>query len=85
LGLYYTKNVVESLFSIFDDACYVIKEIQGEALETAEWDANVETLGALLSRIKNSETRHTINERYIKFVSQAKKTPNDRAHSFDVI
>ena len=39
----------------------------------------------MIEKIANPYTRQTMLDRFIKLVSKARKTPNDRAHSFNVI
>jgi hypothetical protein len=85
LGLYYSRDVLETLFDIFDDLRHVLTEYQQEADLPEEWDTRVETLSDMIRLVKNSYTHQSIHERFIKTVAQAKKTPNDRAHSFKIV
>ena len=39
----------------------------------------------MIEKIVNPYTKQTMLDRFIKLVSKARKTPNDRAHSFNVI
>lgn len=83
LGLYYTKQVLDTFYDIVDDCCFVL-EREGQAFES-EWDVRTESLQKMINCIQNKYSRKDIHDRFVKALSQAKKTPNDRALSFKVI
>lgn len=84
LGLYYTKAILETFFEIFDDVCFVLKSENPETQVPTEWDTCVESLQALIQKVHNKYTHQDIYDRFVKTLSQAKKTPNDRALSHRV-
>ena len=53
--------------------------------EDFEWSTKVVELEKMIEKIANVYTRRTMLDRFIKLVAKARKTPNDRAHSFNVI
>ena len=83
LGLYYTKQVLDTFYDIVDDCCFVL-EHEGQSFES-EWDVRTESLQKMIACIQNQYSRKDIHDRFVKALSQAKKTPNDRSLSYKVI
>lgn len=54
-------------------------------MDTFSWDCKVESIERLINQIQNCMTKQMMLERFIKLVAKARKTPNDKAHSFGVI
>jgi hypothetical protein len=84
LGLFYTRDVLETFLEIFDDLQHVLGQ-QENCPVPDEWDTRVEQLSSLIKEIKNQYTFQMINDRFVKTLYQAKKTPIDRALSFKVL
>lgn len=84
LGLFFTKDGLETFFEIFDDVCFILTS-QGSPDVAAVWDTRVETLSSLIKEIKNKYTFADVNDRFVKTLYSAKKTPNDRALSYTVL
>ena len=55
LGLFYTKDVLETFFEIFEDLQFVLKN-QGFIGIPSEWDTSVEKLSSLIKEVKNQYT-----------------------------
>jgi ssDNA-specific exonuclease RecJ len=55
LGLFYTKDALETFFEIFEDLQFVLTQ-QGFIGVPSEWDTSVEKLSLLIKEVKNQYT-----------------------------
>ena len=55
MGLFYTKDALETFFEIFEDLQFVLTQ-QGFIGVPSEWDTSVEKLSLLIKEVKNQYT-----------------------------
>lgn len=88
IGVYFSKSVMDQLFELIEDIIDRAPALQeGESGIEAlydNWHASLEYVEGLLSHVNNRYTRDTLNERYMKILSQSRKVPTDRAQSYGV-
>lgn len=86
MGLKYTKSTMDGFYELLDDLADLHQRINGVSLFSSfSWDCRVSQIEKLINQIQNPMTRQMMLERFIKLVSKARKTPNEKAHSFGVI
>lgn len=85
LKLYYSADTMDGLYDLLSDIEILYNKQDLQIPEDFEWSTKVGELEKMILQIANPYTRQTMLDRFIKLVSKAKKTPNDRAHSFNVI
>lgn len=78
---------MDGFYELLDDINLLKERETGKSLwsDFGMWDTKVSVIEKLIGEIQNPMTRQMMLERFIKLVSKARKTPNERAHSFGVI
>ena len=76
---------MEGFYDLLADIEFLYQKQDLAIPEDFEWSTKVGELEKMIEKIVNPYTRQTMLDRFIKLVSKARKTPNDRAHSFNVI
>ena len=85
LKLYFTTETMDGFYDLLADIALLFEK-QGMPLPSDyEWSTKVGELEQMIEQISNPYTQRTVLDRFIKLVAKARKTPNDRAHSFNVI
>ena len=85
LKLYFTTETMDGFYDLLADIGLLFEK-QGMPLASDyEWSTGVGELEQMIEQISNPYTQRTVLDRFIKLVAKARKTPNDRAHSFNVI
>jgi len=85
MKLYYTKDTMDGFYDLISDIAILYEKQEMPLPEDFEWSTKVGELEQMIDQIANSYTKQTMLDRFIKLVSKARKTPNDRAHSFNVV
>ena len=86
LELKYTKSTMEGLYDLLDDIETLSIRETGQSLAGSfHWSTKVGELEQLIVKIQNPLSKQMMLERFIKLISKARKTPNERAHSFGII
>ena len=85
LKLYYSADTMDGFYDLLSDIEILYNKQDLQIPEDFEWSTKVGELEKMIEKIANPYTRQTMLDRFIKLVSKARKTPNDRAHSFNVI
>ena len=77
---------MDGFYDLLDDIDILAQRETGQSiLASFNWSTKVGELERLINQIQNPMSKQMMLERYIKLVSKARKTPNERAHSFSVI
>ena len=87
LELNYTKSTMEGFYELLEDINLLKQRETGQTIweEIGTWNTKVGVVEKLILNIQNPLSKQMMLERFIKLVSKARKTPNERAHSFGVI
>lgn len=86
LELKFTKATMDGFYDLLDDLSVLHeREAGGNLLSSFSWTTKVGEIEKLVHSIQNPLSKQMMLERYIKLVAKARKTPNERAHSFGVI
>ena len=77
---------MDGFYDLLDDIAMLHQRETGlDLFATFTWNCKVGEVEKLINKIQNVMTKQMMLERYIKLVAKARKTPNERAHSFNVI
>ena len=78
---------MDGFYDLIEDIVVLFGRENGGAnlLSSFTWQTKVGELEKLINNIQNPLSKQMMLERYIKLVAKARKTPNARAHSFNVI
>lgn len=78
---------MEGFYELLEDIDLLKQREEGHSIweELGTWNTKVNVIEKLIHQILNPLTKQMMLERFIKLVSKARKTPNERAHSFGVI
>jgi len=87
LELNYTKSTMDGFYELLEDINTLKLRETGRNLwgDLGSWNTKVSVVEKLICEIQNPMSKQMMLERFIKLVSKARKTPNERAHSFGVI
>lgn len=83
LGLYMTNDVMIGCYDLLDDLVHLLNKQDGSF--SFNWSGKVDDLEELIYKVNNPLTRKDLLQRFMKTIYAARKTPNDRAHSFNII
>jgi hypothetical protein len=84
--LYYSKPVMEGFFDLLDDLDHLHRRATGNSLfKTFTWSTKVSEIETMIKAISNPLSQQTMFEKYNRLLARAKKIPNHRAHSYNVI
>ena len=85
MKLYFTTETMDGFYDLLSDIEILYAKQEMPLPDDFEWSTKVCELEHMIEKIANPYTKQTMLDRFIKLVAKARKTPNDRAHSFNVI
>ena len=85
MELKYTKSTMNGFYELIEDIDHLKQRETGTSINLVQWNTKVSVVEKLICEIQNPMTKQMMLERFIKLVSKARKTPDERANSFGVI
>ena len=85
MKLFFTAETMDGFYDLLSDIEILFAKQEMPLPNDFEWSTKVCELEQMIEEIANPYTKQTMLDRFIKLVAKARKTPNDRAHSFNVI